>query len=149
MRFTATIELGGKTATGIVVPPEVVTALGGGKRPPVRVTFSGYTYRTTVAQRGGRFLIPVSAEVRQRAGVAAGDRVEVELALDTAPRELTVPADLAAALDREPAARQFFDRLSYSNRQWHVLQVEGAKTAGTRQRRIEKSVGMLRDGRAR
>jgi uncharacterized protein YdeI (YjbR/CyaY-like superfamily) len=93
--------------------------------------------------------IGISADHRERARVAAGDEIEVDLELDTAPRTLDLPADLAAALDAEPAARAFFDGLSYSNRQWHVLSVEGAKTAETRQRRIGKSIEMLREGRAR
>jgi hypothetical protein len=149
VRFRTTIVQTGKTATGIRVPDEVVEALGAGKRPPVTVTLNGYTYRNTVAVMGGESWVGVSAEHRDRARVAAGHEVEVDLELDTAPRTLDVPADLAAALDAEPAARAFFDGLSYSNRQWHVLSVEGAKTAETRQRRIEKSVEMLRAGRAR
>lgn len=134
MRFRTTILRAGKTATGIRVPDEVVEALGAGKRPPVRVTINGFTYRSTVAVMGGTFLVGLSAENRAGAGVAGGDDVEVDIELDSAPRELTVPADLAEALDREPAARRFFDGLSYSKRQWHVLSVEGAKTDKTRQR---------------
>ena len=149
MRFHATIEQSGKTATGIRVPEEIVEALAAGKRPAVRVTINGFTYRSTVAVMGGRYMVGVSAENRAGARVAGGDEVDVEIELDTAPRELTVPADLAAALDGEPAARRTFDGLSYSNRSWHVLQVEGAKTDETRQRRIAKSVEMLREGRAR
>ncbi len=149
MRFRATIEQGGKTATGIRIPDEVVAALGSGKRPPVRVTIKGFTYRSTVAVLGGVFMVGVSAENRKGAGVAGGDEVDVDLELDTQPRELTLPTDFAAALDAEPAARRFFDGLSYSNRGWHVLSVEGAKTDETRQRRIAKSVDMLREGRAR
>lgn len=148
MRFRTTILRAGKTATGIRVPDEVVEALGTGKRPPVRVTINGFTYRSTVAVMGGTFLVGLSAENRAGAGVAGGDDVEVDIELDSAPRELTVPADLAEALDREPAARRFFDGLSYSKRQWHMLSVEGAKTDETRQRRIAKSVEMLRAGRA-
>ncbi len=149
MRFRATIELGGKTATGISVPPGIVEALGSGKRPRVRVTIREYTYRSTVAPMGGRFMLPVSAEVRQQAGVAAGDTVEIDLEPDTAPREVTLPPEFAAALDEEEGAKRFFDQLSYSNKQWHVLSIEGAKSAETRQRRIQKSLDMLRDGRAR
>ncbi len=149
MRFGTTIELGGKTATGFRVPDEVVESLRGGKRPAVRVTINGFTYRTTVAPMGGVFMIPLSAENRAGAGVSAGDQVDVEVELDTAPREVTVPADLAAALDAEPNARRTFDGLSYSNKSWHVLQVGGAKTDETRQRRIAKSVDMLREGRVR
>ena len=149
MRFRTTLLQGGKTATGIEIPPDVVEALGAGKRPPVRVTINGYTYRNTVAVMGGAYMVGVSAEHRAGAGIEAGDEIDVELELDSAPRELAVPADFAAALDAEPDARRFFDGLSYSNRQWHVLSVEGAKTDETRQRRIAKSVGMLSEGRAR
>jgi hypothetical protein len=149
MRFRATIEQSGKTATGFAVPEEVVRALGGGKRPAVRVTIGAHTYRNTVASLGGRYMVSVSAENRAAAGVAGGDEVDVELELDTAPRELSVPRDLADALDADPDARRTFDGLSYSNRQWHVLSVEGAKTPETRQRRLGKSVEVLRQGRAR
>jgi uncharacterized protein YdeI (YjbR/CyaY-like superfamily) len=81
--------------------------------------------------------------------VQGGDVVDVDLELDTAPREVTVPEDFGAALDAEPAARATWDRLSYSNRSWHTLQIEGAKSAATRQRRIEKSVAALREGKLR
>jgi hypothetical protein len=149
VRFRATIEQGGKTATGIQVPEEVIQALGSGKRPAVTVTINGYTYRSTVAVLGGRYMVGVSAEHRAGAGVAGGDEVEVDVDLDTAPRAVDVPADLAAALAAEPEARRTFDGLSYSNKSWHVLQVEGAKTDETRQRRITKSVDTLKQGRAR
>jgi uncharacterized protein YdeI (YjbR/CyaY-like superfamily) len=78
-----------------------------------------------------------------------GEEVEVDLELDTAPREVTVPPDLAAALASDPAAQRTFDGLSYSNKSWHTFQVEGAKSPETRSRRIEKSVAALRDGRIR
>jgi hypothetical protein len=149
MRFRATIEQRGKTATGIRVPDEIVARLGAGKRPAVRVTINGHTYRSTVASMGGVFMVGVSAENRAGAGVAAGDEVDVGIELDTAPREVTVPSDFANALQRDKAAKRTFDGLSYSNKQWHVLSIEGAKTAETRQRRIAKSIGMLREGRAR
>jgi hypothetical protein len=146
MRFRATLELAGKTATGMHVPPEVVTALGAGKRPPVRATINGYTYRSTVAVYGGEFLLGVSDEVRKAAGVRAGDELDVELELDSEPREVAIPPDLAAALGKAPKAQRTFDGLSYSNKRRHVLAVEGARTPETRQRRIEKSIVALKDG---
>jgi hypothetical protein len=149
VRFRTTIQQIGKTATGIQVPEQVIEALGSGKRPAVTVTINGYTYRSTVAVMGGEYMIGVSAEHRAGAGVAGGDEVEVDIDLDTAPREVSIPADFAAALEAEPAARRTFDGLSYSNQSWHVLQVEGAKTDETRQRRIAKSVDILKRGRAR
>jgi hypothetical protein len=148
MRFRSTVELGGRTATGIPVPHDVVEALGAGRRPAVRVTIGGHSYRSSVAARGGRFLVPLSAENRQGAGVAAGDEVEVELELDTEPREVAVPPDLARALDDDPQARRAFDALPYSHRLRWVLSVEEAKTEQTRQRRIAKTVaGLLEGGR--
>jgi hypothetical protein len=149
MRFRTTILKGDKTATGIRIPPEVVEALGSGKRPPVRVTINGYTYRSTVAVLGGDYMVGVSAQNREGAGVAGGDEVDVELELDTAPREVTVPEDFAAALAADPIARTTFEALSNSNKGWHVSSIEGAKTDETRQRRIAKSVAALREGRAR
>jgi hypothetical protein len=125
VRFRTTILQSGKTATGIRVPDEIVEALGSGRRPAVKVTINGYTYRSTVAVMGGDYMIGVSAENRGAAGVAGGDEVDVELELDTAPREVVVPEDFAAALDAEPAARRTFDGLSYSNKSWHVLSIEG------------------------
>ena len=139
MRFRTTIQLEGKTATGFHVPPEVVEALGSSKRPPVRVTIGGYTYRSTVAPYNGVFMLPLAAEHRNAAGVAAGDEVDVELTLDSEPRQVTVPDDLAAALDVVPAARAAFDALSYSNQRRIVLAIEDAKSPETRARRIEKS----------
>jgi len=96
----------------------------------------------------GEFLLPVSAENRERAGVKAGDEVEVDIELDTEPRELTVPPDFKDALDCDAVASEFFDGLSRSSRQRVVLSIEGAKTAETRLRRITKAISELREGRA-
>jgi hypothetical protein len=149
MKFRSTIELGGKTATGFRVPDEIVESLGAGRRPAVTVRIGDHTYRSTVAVMDGVFMLPLSAENREAAGLAAGDDVEVEVTLDTAPRVMTVPDDFAAALDAEPAARRTFDGLSYSLQRFHVDSVTGAKTDETRQRRIAKSVATLREGRSR
>jgi hypothetical protein len=149
MRFRTTILQSGKTATGIRIPDEVVEELGGGRRPAVKVTIQGYTYRSTVAVMGDAYMVGVNADHRAAAGVKGGDEVDVEIELDTAPRTVDVPQDLAAALDAEPAARKTFDALSNSNKSWHVYQVSGAKTDETRQRRIAKSVEVLKAGRPR
>lgn len=143
MQFTTIVQLHGTSATGLVVPPETVEALGAGKRPAVNVTIGDYRYRSTVAVMGGQFLIPLSAEHRTGVGVAAGDEIEVGIELDTAPRQVTVPADLATALAAVPEVSAAFAALSYSNQSRHVLSVEGAKTAETRERRIAKVVDGL------
>lgn len=147
MRFRTTLQLEGKTATGFSVPADVVEALGKGKRPPVLVTIGTHTYRSTVAAYGDVFMLPLSAENRNAAGVAAGDEIDVELELDTAPREVAVPDDFATALAAEPVARRFFDGLSYSQQRWFVLGIEDAKTVETRQRRISAAVARLLEGR--
>ncbi len=147
MKFRATVELGGKTATGIEVPEKVVAALGSGTRPPVTVTVGGHSYRTTIARMGGRFLVPLSAENRTAAGVAAGDDVDVDIEPDTAPREVELPADLAGALTQDEAARATFDGLSYTHRKEWVRWVEEAKKADTRAARLAKTVEALRTGK--
>jgi hypothetical protein len=149
VRFRATLELAGKTATGIEIPDEVVAGLGAGRKPPVRVTIAGHTYRSTVAVRGDRCLVGVSAANREAAGVAAGDEVDVDIELDAAPREVTVPPDLAAALGADAEAQRFFESLSYSQKQGYVQPIEQAKKPETRERRVEKAVAMLREGRKR
>ena len=148
MKFHTTLLQSGKTATGIQVPNEVMESLGAGKRPPVRVTINGYTYRNTIAVMGGVFIVGVAAEHREKARVAGGDQIDVEIELDTAPRELAVPLDFSTALATEPAARRSFEGLSYSRKQALVLPIEQAKTPETRQRRIDKALVALKEGRA-
>jgi Domain of unknown function (DUF1905)/Bacteriocin-protection, YdeI or OmpD-Associated len=143
MRFDATIQLHGRTATGIQVPAEIVAALGPGRRPAVRVTINGHTYRSTVAPMRSEHLLPVSADVRERAGVAAGDHVQVEVELDTQPREVAVPEDLALSLAANHAAMRAFEALSYSGRQRVVMPIKAAKTPETRHRRIARAIGEL------
>jgi hypothetical protein len=147
MRFRTQVELGGKTATGLQVPDEVVADLGSGKRPAVRVTIGTHSYRTTVAPMGGRFMIPLSAENRAAAGVVAGDDVDVDIEADTAPRDVVVPSDLAAALAASGPVRDFFDALAYSHRKEWVRWVEDAKKPETRSARIATTVAALREGK--
>lgn len=153
MKFRTSLQLEGKTATGLLIPDDVVAALGQSRKPAVTVTVDGpvtrHTYRSTVAARGDRYLLPVSADIRKITGLSAGDEVDVELQLDTAVRKVEVPADLAALLDSEPAVKVFFETLSYSNQLAHTLSIDAAKTAETRQRRVEKAMDTLRSGRAR
>jgi len=147
--FRTTLESAGKTATGFVIPPEIVEQLNKGKRPPVLVTIGAHTYQNTVAVMGGQFMIGVSAANRAAAGVNAGDEIDVRLQLDTAVREIVVPDDFAKALDAVPAARKTFDSLSFSHKRAHVDAIAQAKAAETRQRRIEKSVATLAEGKPR
>jgi hypothetical protein len=146
MTFRAKVLLGGKTATGIQVPDEVVESLGAGKRPKVQVTVGRHTYRTTVARMGGMFLVPLNAENREAAGVAAGDMVDVTVELDDAPREVDVPDDLRTAIAGDAAAQGWFAQLSYTHRKEWVRWVEEAKRVETRRSRIEKTVAALREG---
>jgi Bacteriocin-protection, YdeI or OmpD-Associated/Domain of unknown function (DUF1905) len=147
MRFRTTIELGGKTATGFPVPDEVVAALGAGRRPAVRVTIGSHTYRTTIASMGGRFLIPLSAENRAAAGVAAGDEVDVHIEADASTRDVTVPIDLAEALNRDQQARDFYDTLTYTHRKEWVRWIEDAKKPETRATRLMLTLDALRSGK--
>jgi|SRR5687768_17125298 len=144
--FTTTIQKAeGLDATGIRVPPEVIAALGSGKKPKVKVSLRGYSYRSTVAAYGDVFMLPLNKEHRAAAGVEAGDEVEVTLELDTEPRTVEVPEDLAAALAEKAGVRAAFDALSYTARKEHVRQVNEAKAQETRERRIAGIVAKLGD----
>jgi len=145
MKFRTVLQ--GTQVTGIVIPPAVIDALGKGKKPPVVVTIGEYSYRNTVAVMGGQYMVALSKQHRAAAGVAGGDEIDVEIVLDTEPREVVVPADFAAALDAEPKARAFFDGLSASQRGWFVLGIEEAKKPETRATRITKAVARLASGR--
>lgn len=138
---TTVMQAEGTNATGIVVPDEVVAKLGAGKKPKVSITVKGYTYRSTVAVMGGKFMLPLAKEHRDKAGVKAGDKVEVILEPDNAPREVEIPKDLAAAL-KKAGLRAAFDELAFSHRKEHVRAIEEAKAPETRLRRIEKAVAM-------
>ena len=133
----------GLNATGISVPPEVVAAFGTGKRPKVKITLKGYTYRSTVAAYGDVFMLPLSQEHRSAAGVEAGDEVEVTLEPDLEPRTVEVPEDLASALAEKPGATAAFDALAFSKRKEFVRQVNEAKAQETRARRITNIVAQL------
>jgi len=143
MMLRTTLLQSGKTATGFQVPEEVIEKLGAGKRPPVRVTINKHTYRSTVAVMGGKYLVGVSAENRAAAGISGGDAITVELELDTAPREVAVPADLAKALSGNKTAKATFEKMSYSHKLRHVLAIESARTPETRARRIAKAISDL------
>ena len=145
MKFETTLEQHGQTATGIEVPEAVAAELGESKRPAVVVTVGSYTYRTTMARMGGKFLVPVSAEHRAAAGVNAGDTIEVDIELDTAPRTVDVPDDLAAALGKE--ARRYFDGLAVSHRKEWVRWIEEAKKPETRATRVAKAATTLAEKR--
>jgi hypothetical protein len=149
MTFRTTVLLAGKTATGLQVPDDIVGALGGGKRPAVKVTVAGYTYRTTVFPRGGVFLVPLSAENRTAANVKAGDEVEVEIQLDNEPRVVTLPDDLAKALATDAEALQRFEKLAFTHQNEYVRWIESAKRLQTRQRRVSEAVMMIHEGRTR
>ncbi len=147
MRFRAKILQSGKTAAGIEVPAKVVAALGSSKRPPVRATINGFTYRTSVASMGGKFMVGVPPEFRDGAGVAAGDVVDIDLEMDTEPREVSIPPDFAAALSQDSEAKQFFESVNYSNKRRLVTAIEAIKSPEARHRRIEKTIEQLREGR--
>ncbi len=143
--FRTTLEAAGGNNVGIVVPDEVMTALGAGKRVPVVVTVDGgYTYRTTTAVMGGRTLISFNAATRAATGREAGDEIAVTLERDDAPRVVDVPAALGEALARDPAAAAAWAALAYSRQKAHAVAVEAAKTDETRARRVATVLGALR-----
>ncbi len=146
--FDTTVAATGNN-TGIVVPDDLMERLGAGRRPAVVVNVNGYEYQSTVGVMGGRHMISISAAVRKDTGLKAGDEIHVVLRLAEKPREVTVPGDLAAALSADPAAQAFFAKLSSSLQRHHVDSINGAKTAQTRQRRIDNAISLFKQGKQR
>jgi hypothetical protein len=149
VKFSAELQSTGGTTAGFQVPTEVVEALGGGKRPKVKVVVNGFEYRTSIAPMGGSHWLGVSSERRAEAGVSAGEVLEVDVELDTAPRVIEPPVDLSAELEADVAAMEFWASLSYSNQRYHVEQIEGAKAPETRRRRIAKTMELMQQRKPR
>ena len=146
--FETTVTATGNN-TGIVVPEEVIEQLGAGKRPAVLVNLNGYEYRTTAGVMGGRHMVSVSAAVRKATGLGGGDPVRVTLTVADTPRDVTVPDDFAAALAADEQAAAFFAGLSNSMQRYHVDNIAAAKSADTRQRRVDKAIALFREGKQR
>ena len=147
MKFKTTLLKAGKTATGIKIPPKIVESLNSGKKPPVRVTINGYTYRNTVAFMGGDYMVGVSAEHRKGANVEGGDEIEVTIELDTEAREVEVPIEFQKILNKNSIAKKNFDSLSYSKKKGLIDPIKDAKSNETKERRIEKAINLLKDGK--
>lgn len=143
--FKTVLLQSGKTATGIKIPVEIIEKLGAGKKPPVKVTINGFTYRSTVAVMGGDYMVGVNAENRAGASVKGGDKIDVTIELDTEPREIELPIEFKRALDKNTRAKKAFESLSYSRKKVHVLPIANAKTDETRQRNINKALRILHE----
>lgn len=148
MSFETTLHQTGNN-TGILIPPELIAELGSGKRPSVIVEIDGYTYRSTVGVMGGKHMVSVSAAVRRDTGLKGNDAVSVTLSLTDEPRPIEIPVDLEAAFVVNESARAFFETLSNSLQRFHIDNINGAKTAETRQRRVVKSISLFLEGKKR
>jgi hypothetical protein len=142
-KFNTTILKAGKTATGICIPNEIIATLNARKKPPVKVTLNGYTYKSTVAVMGGKYMVGVSADIRKAAGVEGGETLDVEIELDTEERKVELPLDFKTALDKNTNANSVFQSVSYSKQKNYVTLIEQAKTDETRKKRIEKFIEEL------
>lgn len=142
-KFKTTILTAGKTATGISIPDDIVESLKAGKKPPIKVTINGYTYRSTVAVMSGKYMVGVNAAVREISGVRGGDTLIVEIELDTEERVVELPTDFKRALDKNTNAKKLFETLSFSKQKNYITLIEQAKTDETRQKRVDKSIADL------
>lgn len=144
--FHTTVLQTGKNTAGILVPEEVIEKLGGGKRPLVRVKIAQYSYRSAIAVMDGKYMISFSAEHRQASGINGGDEADVTLELDLEPRAVELPEDLKTALE-QAGAMAAFEKSAPSMKKEYVRQVEEAKAAETRERRIGKIIEKLATGK--
>lgn len=149
IRFQAQLQPRGPAAAVVLDDAQVAAVGEGAKRFPVVATVNGYTWRTSVTRMKGEFLLGLNREVREGAGVQAGDDIEVTLELDEAPREVEVPGALAAALAADPQAGQVFERMAFTHRKEYARWVAEAKREETQQRRVQQALEMIRAGQAR
>lgn len=147
LTFQTTLLEAGKTATGIRVPDDIIEKLGGGKKPLVKITINGFTYRSAVAVMGGTFMVGVNADNRESAKVKGGDKIEVTIELDTEERVVDVPNDFQKVLDNNAAAKKKFDALSNSKKKALTLPIANGKTVETRHKNIEKAIQVLLDSK--
>jgi hypothetical protein len=139
--FEAVIKEGRGGGAFVEVPFDV-KAIFGSARAKVTVTFDGIAYRGTIAPMGGVSLIGILKDIRKQIGKDVGDKVRVTVDLDAAPREVTLPDDVRAAL-RKAMLDAAFEELSYTHRKEHINAIEEAKQPQTRARRIDKLIAML------
>ena len=149
IRFRAQLQARGPAAAVVLDEAQVAAVGEGAKRFPVVATVNGYTWRTSVMRMGGEFLVGLNREVRDGAGVQAGDEAEVSLELDLAPREVEVPEPLAAALAADPQAAARFERMAFTHRKEYARWIADAKRDETRERRVAQAVEMIRSGKTR
>lgn len=143
-RFRTKVLAAGKTAAGVEVPEKVVLGLGSTKRPMVKATINGYTYRSSIARMGGRFMLSVSNDVRSRTGVVPGETIDIDVELDTDKRDVEVPPELAKALAKDAKAKKYFESLSYSRKYALAAPISNGKTPETRQRNLAKALANLK-----
>ena len=143
-RFRAKVLAAGKTAAGVEVPEKVVLGLGSTKRPLVKVTIKGYTYRSAIAPMGGTYMLGVSNEVRSQTGVKPGETIDIDVELDTEKRDVEVPPELAKALAQDPKAKKYFESLSYSRKYALAAPITNGKTPETRERNLAKAMAELK-----
>lgn len=144
VKYNTTIVRRGNT-TGIQVPEDILEQLNGGKKPLVKVTLNGYTYRSAVGKMDGEFMISLSAENRTNANVQGGQTLEVTIELDNEPRTVELPEELQAEFDRNEDAKTAYEKLAPSRKKALVLFINEAKTDETRKKRIEKAINSLKD----
>jgi uncharacterized protein YdeI (YjbR/CyaY-like superfamily) len=110
---------------------------------PVRGTINGYPYRSSIFPYSGVHYLIVNKEVRDGAGVRAGDEVDMVMERDDESRVIEPPEDLARAIAGSAAAQRAWEKLSYTHKKEYATAVEEAKKPETRARRIEKAVEEL------
>ncbi len=143
LKFSTILLQAGKTATGIKIPADIIEKLGGGKKPLVKITVNGFTYRSAVAVMGGAYMVGVNAGNREPAKVKGGEKIEVTIELDTEERTVEIPADFLKALNRNSATKKKFEALSNSRKKALTLPIASGKTEETRNRNIEKAMNSL------
>lgn len=146
-RFESKLDAPRPGGTAVIVPDEIVEALGGGVRARVAGTLNGVEFRSNLMRYGGVMWLGVHKATMQAAGIVDGDTVNVEMALDETPRVVEIPDALERALAKDAAARDAFDGLAFTPRKEFAQWVAEAKKDETRDRRVAETIERLHAGR--
>src|SRR5215216_521589 len=142
--FTAVIQNAGGGGAFVEVPFDVEAEFGS-KKPKVKATIEGISYRGTLVRMGTEcHLLLILKSIRDQVGKTFGDEVKITVEPDTEPRVIEIPAELKKLFRTEREAKSIFEKLSYTHQRQYVTWINEAKREETRQNRLVKTIEMLK-----
>jgi hypothetical protein len=144
--FTAEVLSAQRGGHAVVVPKDVAATFSS-KRPLVLAHINGVEYRSRLMIYGGQCYLGLRKDLLRQLDVAAGDRVQIELAEDREERVVVEPPELTQALADNPAARAAYEKLPFTHRNEYARWIDEGKKPETRADRVVKTIKRLTESR--